>query len=200
MRLARSLSLSGAGLLLLLWWAAPGQAQTRYTFGDSSSTFTYAMEHPMHSWTATSHQASGEVEIGPDFGTAQIAVSIPVISFDSGNSNRDSHMAEAVESYIYGEVSFKGKVVSVDSLQTTPAGQTTGIWGVSGELNFHGVAKALACPVRFAVGPDQATATGSFAVKITDFDIELPALLGVKTKDQIQLDFAVTAKPAKPAP
>ena len=200
MWISRTRSLAGAGLALILCWAAPGQAQTRYTFADTNSTFTYAMEHPMHSWTATSRQATGEVSIGPDCKTAEIAVSIPVVSFDSGNSNRDSHMAEAVESYIYGEVTFKGKVVGLDSLQTSPAGQTTGIWAVSGDLNFHGVEKALACPVHFSVAKDQATATGSFAIKVTDFAVELPSLLGVKTKDEIRLAFAVVAKPAKAAP
>ena len=59
---SRSRHLPWAGVALALsLWVIPSQAQTRYALSDSGSTFTYAMEHPMHSWTATSHQASGQV-------------------------------------------------------------------------------------------------------------------------------------------
>lgn len=178
---------------LLLCGFSGARAQIRYQIVPQQSTFTYSMEHTMHSWDGTSKEASGWIDADSSFQQAAIEVVIPVLSFDSGNRNRDSHMAEAVESYIYPEVRFKSTQVSVDT--SAVQGQEPGLtWRVCGDLEFHGATHSIECPVRLTPAGGQLHVHGAFSVKLTDFDIELPSLLGIKVKDQLNLVFDVEAR------
>ena len=128
-----------------------------------------------------------------------------MLSFDSGNNNRDSHTAEVVESYIYADVSFQGKATRLDSAATRPDsaatrpdGRARPVWQAAGTMTFHGVSRPLTCPVQLEVTPRDLSAHGKFAVKLTDFAIELPALLGLKVKDEVDLVFDVVGQATRP--
>ena len=168
---------------------ARGEEPTRYVLAEGQSCFTYSMEHTMHSWSGTSKTAKGEIDIQPQDASAAVNITIPVLSFDSGNANRDSHMAETVESYIYSDVTFRSTEAHLDSTTVTPEGATCKVWTVKGVLNLHGVDHGLECPVQVVIADGRLRAHGSFAVKLTDFGLELPSLLGMKVKDEIDMVF-----------
>ena len=179
-------------LAVLLLGVMAGWAQNDYSINTKESSFTYYMHHKLHSWSATSRAASGAIQSSPDWKSADISVKIPVLSFDSHNRNRDSHMGEVIESYIFHDVIFKGKVVALDSLQSV-AGNQRFIWKVAGQLTFHGVTRPLEVPVQCSVQDNQLQASGEFNLKLTDFDIKLPSLLGMKVKDSLRMVFNVVA-------
>ncbi len=182
--------------LLLLVWAMSGNyaaAQVRYDVVPSESEVVYAMDHPAHSWTGKSQSATGFVRFDAAMHPVEISISIPVLSFDSGNGNRDSHMAETVESYIYPNVTFHGS----DIVQA--AAESTGKqhWVVTGDLTFHGVTHPVTADVALLLAEGQLAGDGAFEIKPTDYDIRLPSLLLVKVKDWIRLDFHVVAAAKK---
>lgn len=178
------LTIALAGLLV-----PAAAAQSRYFIDSDAGELTYAMDHPAHHWTATSHAATGLVGFNAAMKPTEITVKASVMSFDSGNRNRDSHTAEVVESYIFRDVSFHGTEIQVGEPDST--GRTP--WEIDGELTFHGVTQPQHVTAFVTRSQDSLVATGSFETTLTAFDIDLPSFLFVKAKDWLKLDFDLHA-------
>ncbi len=164
--------------------------QSSYRIDPEHSEIVYSMSHPAHDWTGATHRLSGTLSTD---GTAVTGghVEAPVQSFTSGNRNRDSHMAEATESYIFPNVTFDAEEVTMlPATEQTPERNAT----VEGTLTFHDVVRPVTVPVLIEVTGSQVHLTGSFDVTLTEFDIDRPSLLGLKTKDWIGLHLDLTAK------
>jgi polyisoprenoid-binding protein YceI len=183
-------------IFIIAFFVSSAQAQIHYAIHADQSQVRYYMEHPMHKWDAVSKQAKGNIEMGEDLTPNKIEITIPVVSFRSDNSNRDSHMAETVESYIYPEVVF----VSTKITREKYAGDThrvTSSWKVEGQLTFHGVTKDLSVPVAIVLEDKKITASSEFELKLTDFQIELPSLLLLPVKDWIKITFSIEGETAQ---
>lgn len=150
----------------------------------------------MHSWTGTSKEVKGQISVDADGKTGQIRITIPVLSFDSKNGNRDSNMGETVESYLFSEVVFQSTHVQLDSV-STEAGQTLFTGKAAGNLTFHNVTRAVTCPVTGKVVGDKLVSQGAFETTLTEFDLQLPSLLTMKVKNQLKLTFTIVAYAAK---
>lgn len=173
----------------------PVRAQTTYVVSSKESVVTYHMEHPAHSWNGESHSAHGRMDLTADGVPARVFITIPVLSFDSHNRNRDSHMAEVVESYIFADVAFESTNLAVlDEAHGT--GSTPDRWLVEGTLTFHGVSRPIRLPVTITRERTDLTANGEFEVKLTDFDIEQPSFMLVKVKDALNVAFEIVAHAA----
>ena len=152
----------------------------------TKSTVTYSMVHPMHKWDGTSHDVNAAMLY--DEATKQIqniAVAIRVATFDSQNQNRDSHMIEVLDGLKYPNVTF-----SSQDVKPNPDGTLT----AKGKLTFHNVAKPVTVVVtRRDVGSEMVM-EGKFDLKMTDYGIERPSLLGFATEDQFSLAFSLAFK------
>ena len=181
-----------AALAALAFGGPAPRAQTAYRIDPAHSEIVYSMSHPAHSWTGESHQVSGSLTVRGAAVTGG-TVQAPVQSFTSGNRNRDSHMAETTESYLYPTVTFEAQTVT-----TLPAAERTAEQNatVRGVLTFHDVARPVTVPVRIDVSGGRAHLTGSFDVTITEFGMDRPSLLGIKTRDWIGLRLNLVARPA----
>ncbi len=149
----------------------------------AQSSITYSMTHPAHSWTGTSRRVSGTLAVENGRVTGG-RISAPVVSFDSGNRSRDSNMASDTEAYLYPNVSFAA--LSVTSSTGTNA-------TVNGTLTFHGVARPIHIPSTIVVSGNQARLRGSFETTLSEFGIDRPSLLMIKTRDWIGLAFDIVA-------
>ena len=179
-----------ATLALLLLAAPAVLAQTTYRVDPARSQIVYSMSHPAHDWTGESHRVSGVLTV-QDGAVTGGRVQAPVQSFTSGNRNRDSHMAETTESYLYPNVTFEARSVTM-----LPAAQRTATQNatVQGVLTFHDVARPVTVPVLVSVSNGTARVAGDFDVTITEFGMSRPSLLGIKTKDWIGLRLDLTAQ------
>lgn len=145
------------------------------------STVTYDMKHPLHKWQAVSHDLNCAMIY--DDATKQIetvAVSMKVASFDSKDSNRDSHALEALDALKYPSVTFVS-----ESIQPGADGALT----IKGKLTFHGVPKPVVIQATRQDAANRLTITGAFNVSMTDHTVERPSLLGMKTDDAISMRF-----------
>ncbi len=179
-----------AFLSAVLLFAASASAQTSFAIDTAHSAIVYSMSHPAHDWTGTSRAVTGTLTVqngAVTGGRAQARVQ----SFDSGNRSRDSHMAEVTESYIYHDVTFVARVVTM-----LPAAQQTAERNatVAGQLTFHNVTRPVTVPVRIDVVGREAHLAGDFEVTITEFGMERPSLLGIRTRDWIGLHLDLRAR------
>ncbi len=147
------------------------------------STVSYAAKHPLHAWEGISRAVNCAVTYNDE--TKQIenvAVSIKVASFDSGNSNRDSHALEVLDGLTYPNVTF----VSSD-VKTAPDGSIT----ATGNLTFHGVTKPATLQATRKDTDGKMRLTGEFPISLTAHSVERPSFLGLKTQDIMTLGFNV---------
>ena len=81
-------------LIGLLFFAAPAFAQADHQWILQQSSLTYHVSHPLHQSEGVSHEARGKGVCHQ--GQCDFLIAVPVKSFDSGDSNRDLHMVQAV--------------------------------------------------------------------------------------------------------
>lgn len=174
------------------YFASNVHAQARYEVVQEKSWVKYSMHHPMHDWDAVSKACHGSIVLADDSTASNVTITIPVLSFDSNNGNRDSNMAEAVESYIYPKVSFKSKTLLPIAQSEEDKGKQE--WRVEGDIDFHGIKRVISIPVYVAFAKEQLLAEGEFELKLTDFDIELPKLFMMAVKDWAKISFSIAAE------
>src|SRR5690349_16309900 len=87
--------------------AALAQETPATFYGVKDGSITYVLVHKLHEVRGTSRKLEGVAKIQPGAPTL-VQVRVPVASFDSGNSNRDSHMRESTHEAAHPYVEVKG--------------------------------------------------------------------------------------------
>lgn len=160
--------------------ASHAQEKKKIESDKKNSIVSYSMKHPMHEWEANSKEVKSVIVLNSTTNTIEaIAVSIPIKSFDSGNSNRDSHAIEVLEALKYPNVSFSSSEIQESGDKIT----------AKGNLVFHGVSKKIEISGTKKVSKGKINLIGSFQIKMTDHKIEEPGLMGIKTEDLIKLKY-----------
>ncbi len=164
----------------------PVSAPRKLVADKAKSTVTYSMKHPMHNWDGVSHDVNAAMMYDED--TKQIrnvAVVMRVATFDSKNQNRDSHMIEVLDGLKYPNVTFSSQDVKPNPDGTLMA---------AGKLTFHNVTKPVTVQVTRRDVGGQMVMDGKFDLKMTDYGVERPSLLGLATEDQFTLAFSLAFK------
>ncbi|MEZ0540459.1 YceI family protein [Fibrella arboris] len=170
-------------LLALSSFIPRALAPKKLMVDKSKSTVTYSMVHPMHKWEGVSHDVNAAMVYDDASKQIQnVAVAIRVASFDSQNQNRDSHMVEVLDGIKYPTVTFTSQ-----DIKTNADGTLT----VNGKLTFHNVTKPVTVQVTRRESGNQLLMNGKFDLKLTDYAIERPSLLGIATDDQFGLAFVL---------
>ena len=148
--------------------------------GESSAT--YLLIHPMHEVEATSKDIvyTASLDVGAKSIRTVSAVA-DVTTFDSGNSNRDSHAMEVVDALSYPEVTFSSTAI-------VPQGTSL---LVSGKLTFHGVTHDITAVAVPEWGNDKLIVRATMPISLTAFKVERPSLLFIPVHDTLR--FTLTA-------
>ncbi len=144
------------------------------------SSITYQLTHPMHEIEATSKEAICSLDLDPaKKEITHVFVQIDVTSFNSGNSNRDSHAMEVIDALTYPDVQFSstGIVQKGDSVIAT------------GRLTFHGVTNEVSIAGASKWSEKRLIVTGEFEISLTAFNVERPSLLLIPVKDNLRFSF-----------
>jgi polyisoprenoid-binding protein YceI len=181
--------------LVLVFSPAVALAQpagANFTVRSDASTVTYHIVHKLHRVDGVSKKVEGRARIQAG-GPTQVAIRIPVESFDSGNVNRDAHMKETVEAARFPYVELKAAAEGIAVPQTFPT-QIDKTWHA--QITFHGVTQTLEIPVKVRFeAADRAVATANLSLSLDAFKIERPSLMFVKVDDPMKLDVSLTFGP-----
>jgi polyisoprenoid-binding protein YceI len=165
---------------LLFFSHTPSTTTFKNIRAEKTSTLTYHMVHPLHSWTGTSNDVQGVLQYDDAAKkVSKVAILAKVSSFDSKNSNRDSHMLEVTEALKYPNVSFSSTSVSENGNHLV----------VKGLLTFHGVAKEISFNADQQQVKGQKVVDGSFTVQLDQFKIERPSLMMMPVENDMKIDF-----------
>jgi polyisoprenoid-binding protein YceI len=158
-------------------------AQTKWIESIKNETsVTYLLSHPLHHIESTSNDIDCRIEIDPAKKEIRSATAqIDVTTFNSGNSNRDSHAMEVIDAITFPDVNFSSTSIikNADSLKAM------------GNLTFHGITKDIIIIAATKWSKDRLEVKGSFDISLTDFKVERPSLLMIKSDDILK--FSLTA-------
>ncbi|MFO7312676.1 YceI family protein [Rhodothermus marinus] len=163
---------------------------------STESILQYHGHHPLHGWTGTSRSVHGTLRLDlsdpADPARSVVTIRVPVASFDSGNSNRDANMLDAVEADRYPDVLFESTAISVQRWERTASGYE-GSWTVGGNLTFHGQTHPVTIPVTVRIEGNCFEATGAFSIALSQFEVRRPKLLLWSIRDTIDLEGTIRA-------
>jgi polyisoprenoid-binding protein YceI len=150
---------------------------------QKESSITYQLTHPLHEIESTSKEARCSITV--DLGNKsikQVSVTVDVTTFNSGNSNRDSHAMEVIDALSYPEASFTSTNISQngDSLK------------ISGKLTFHGITKDIWIRATQKWKNNKLIVNGKFEISLTAFKVERPSLLMIPVKDELKFSLIQT--------
>lgn len=162
------------------------KGETRKIYADNSaSSIMYFMSHPLHDWDASAKTFKTVITF--DDATKEIksvATMVKVQSFDSGNSNRDSHAIEVLEALKYPNITFTSSNIEQNGEELT----------INGKLNFHNVTKPVSFKAIRKNASSSLVITGRMEINMKDYEVKPPSLMGMDTKEDIRLDFTMTFK------
>ena len=144
------------------------------------SFISYDGKHPAHNWTGISKDIKGSFIFDKDQPIlSSVDLYVPVFSFDSRNSNRDSNMLDVIEDYFYPSVSFTSSSITKEKDQ----------YYINGVIFFHGIKKEVRLPVDFIVDNDIIIVDTNFDINLSDYNIKRPSLLTIKMREKIKITF-----------
>ncbi len=150
----------------------------------TKSTITYAMSHPMHSFEGVSRDVACVMVVDDANKIESVAAATKLSSFDSDNTNRDSHALETMEALKYPKVTFTSNDVQQEGNNLA----------IKGNLTFHGVTKPVVIQANRQDGNGQITVKGDFDIKLSDYKIEKPSLMMVPVDETVKLKIHVVFK------
>lgn len=162
--------------LVVLFFLAAGARAEKWVL--AGSTLTYRVVHRLHRVEGTSHAARGK---GVCEAGCRFLVAAPVNTFDSGDSNRDLHMIETTRGAQFPMVKVSvslPQAPSQDDFTADLAVEFAGRSHTYAAVPFHAT-------VRTAEGLGF---TGRVPLRISDFEVPAPSLLGMAIKDDVPVD------------
>jgi polyisoprenoid-binding protein YceI len=156
------------------------EAPLKLTADKTLSVLTYGMNHPMHAWIGESKNFNAVILCDKNKQKiSKVAVSVKIASFDSQNANRDSHTIEVTEALKYPSITFSSESVVQNGEKLT----------VTGVLTFHGVKKRITFEAIQKTVSGKLEVSGGFTIKMTDYKIDPPTLLGIAADDEVKITF-----------
>lgn len=170
-------------LITLTFLASPAFAQTNQQWVLQQSTLTYHVSHPLHQSEGVSHEARGKGVCHE--GQCDFLIAVPVKSFDSGDSNRDLHMLQAVRGAQFPLVTVRTRLPEDAASSATLHADL--------EIQFAGqTAEYKQVPLQLAKDGDRMRITGTIPATLSDFKIDPPSLLAIPVKNEIPVRVEMT--------
>ena len=152
----------------------------KYEAVKKESYLIYHLKHLFHEVEARSDSGQCMLDVDPVKKELQhVEVKVDVTSFDSGNSNRDSHAMEVIDAMSYPDAHFVSSSLynSGDTLK------------VAGKMTFHGITRDITLNAFPTWSAGKLVVKGNFDLSLTEFQVERPSLLGIKVEDLLKFEF-----------
>lgn len=157
-----------------------GYSQSTFTL--ESSSIRYNGYHVAHDWSGVSTAAKG-ILIREEGVPQRIAISVPLNSFDSNSSNRDSNALRVLNALKFPEVRFYSENIREIDTESVE---------LSGFFELNGLRKEYRLILKVQEYENSYEISGEFKVNLLDFDLKLPRFL-LKPIDE-NIDLTVNLK------
>ncbi|WP_210513756.1 YceI family protein [Hymenobacter terricola] len=174
--------------LLLLTGLSYSHAQGKYLTKTGRVSFFSAT--PIEDIEAKTQQVAAVL----DFGTGQLAFTLPVKSFVFRRTLMQEHFNENyIESDKFPKATFSGHFVGFDAATLGAAGPHN--VQVDGDLTLHGVTRHVQVPASVELKGNQVLAFATFPVASADYNIEIPLLVRNNIAKTVTVRVALACDP-----
>lgn len=180
-----------------------GAARAAQNAGDllraqmqEQSRVRYHASDPRDAWTGTAPIEALELRFDvADLRRLRLRVEVPAGAFDSGNFIRDANARRALfEAARFPWIVFEAeRAQAADGVPADLPDGASRELTLEGMLTLHGVTRPLSPSVRVTRRGDLLTAETSFDVRLSDFDMRRPSLLGVVVDDLVRVEVEIDA-------
>ena len=173
------------GLILLLCALVfPG-----FQIDKTQSTIYYTGSHPFHDWKGTTSQIKIITDCDISSSDCGATISVPIMSFISGNDNRDSNMLFYVDGFSFPIVKILFSHLNISDLLHQE--KTVNF---DGEIDFHGFKVVEVIPLFITKENDTILIRSEFSIKLDSFEVDRPSLLMVPIKNEIRINVNISGE------
>jgi polyisoprenoid-binding protein YceI len=165
-----------------------------YVLDPHASTIRFDADTRLHTFTGVAGQLSGRIRLLSASRASQAAacVEIEANSITTGIAMRDNMMWRShLHTDRFPTILFT--LSGVDLVEPKGDGRYTAT--LRGTLALHGVTAPLLVPAKAALTEQRLVVEGTFPLRLSTFQIPIPALLFIPMKDEVVVSFTVVAIP-----
>ena len=157
-----------------------------FQINKQESFVSYTGYHPFHKWTGVSYEVELDTECTLVSTNCDAIFTIPLISFNSGNSNRDSNMIYHLNAFKYPNVVIHFKKINIPKIF-----DNTDILKIEGQVNFHNIKRIQRIPIHISNSDNFTNLTSEFYIDLEEFNIKPPSLLMIPTDNKIKINVNI---------
>jgi hypothetical protein len=178
--MAMTAKLLWISIVSLILTSEPGAEIQQGKLIKTDSWISYRLVHPLHTIDATSKDAVYQIKLDPAKEEIKsVSAQVDVMTFDSGNSNRDSHAMEVIDAITFPYATFSSTSIAQSGDSLT----------IAGKLTFHGITRDIIATAVSKWLPYRLEVRGGFSVSLIAFNIERPSLLMIPVQDTLHFSF-----------
>ncbi|GAB5602516.1 YceI family protein [Thermus sp. FJN-A] len=138
-----------------------------------SGEVRYEARAPLGAFGGTNPTLRGRVDFDPSLGRLEGRVCLDLAAWDSKEPLRDRHTREMFQVERFPEACL------------TLRGYDAAKGLVLGELELHGVRRAVSVPVSYRLEGQRLAFTGELEVRLGDFGLKAPSFMGMRVQDRV---------------
>lgn len=158
---------------------------------EPSSYVVYAAKTPSHAWEGRAPVESLRLSFNADAPNTNfdLEIILNADSFTSGNFARDINARRTVfDTDLYPQIIFTAKRLSANTVLSDDGEYALELSGV---LSMHGVSRDLKTPLTVTRTEDTLSASGSFDVLLSDFEMKSPSIFGSTVEDRVTISYFI---------
>jgi polyisoprenoid-binding protein YceI len=160
---------------------------------NENSTVTYHLVHMLHKVQGSTHQLQGTATLHAGRLVTPLILEVPLITFRSGNANRDNNAAATLDVGRFPKASLTVTRFDEHNRVTKPAGSISVKGTAYGNWNLHGITQTTTVPIEANWSPQGLTVDATFNLSLTAFGIPRPSLLFKPVEDDVEVKVHAVA-------
>lgn len=175
--------------LILLFSGIFGSAFAQ-KWGTRAGQIDFFSKTPLENIEARNKKVAAVV----DAATGAVAVSLQVRDFKFERALMETHFNENyLETDRFPKAEFRGAIQNPKTIDWAKDGLYQAI--VSGNLTIHGVSQKVTAPVQILVKDGKAGVTGTFPVRLADYNVKIPTLVAAQIAESVDVTVLIAMQP-----
>jgi polyisoprenoid-binding protein YceI len=157
-------------------------APTSYT---PTAQLTYEASGPLGKFKGTNKAVTGAFTWDKESNAVKGKICSDQKAWGSGEIIRDNHTRDMFEAEKFTTACFEPSKIEGDP--------TKGAFALSGNLTMHGVTLPIKIAAQAKTDAGKVTFTGQFPLKLTDYRMEQPSMMGLKVGNDVTVTISAEA-------
>lgn len=179
-------------LALFAFILIAGLCQAQGKYYTKTGRISFASRAPMEDIDAVNKTVTAVL----DSKSGALQFSVLMKGFDFPKALMQEHFNENyVESNKYPKAEFKGSITNNGDINYSKPGTYNA--NVKGKLTIHGVTRDISTNGTIKVEGDGLSATSSFNIELSDYNIKIPAVVKEKINNNVRISISTKLEPLK---